>query len=112
MLIEPFEVRILGSTGTTYIATFTRTDDALHTTCTCQAGMKRTHCKHRLQLLSGDLSSVVDATDGLTEKLSELLQGTQVQFAIEALQAAELEAQAAESRVKQAKKLLDRVMHR
>lgn len=113
MLSESIEVHVLGSTGKQYIATFVRADGLLHTTCTCQAGMNKTHCKHRLQLLGGNLTSVSDpAPEDLAIRLSTMLRGTQLEVAIEALAIAEAEAKASSDKLKRAKKLLDRVMHR
>lgn len=112
MTNDSFEVHIRGSTGTPYVAKFSRTGDTLHTTCSCQAGVKKTHCKHRLQLLGGDISSVLEPiADNLENRLSAILQGTLVQSAIQAVAAADADAKAAADRLKHAKKHLDRVMH-
>lgn len=112
MTNDSIEIHIRGSTGTPYIATFVRTGDTLHTTCSCQAGVKKIHCKHRLQLLDGNISSVVEPiVDDLENRLSAILQGTLVQSAIQAVVVADTEAKAAADRLKRAKKHLDRVMH-
>ena len=47
------------SSGEHYAVTFTREGTNLRTSCTCPAGQKGIHCKHRLSLLAGDLSSIV-----------------------------------------------------
>ena len=109
---DSIEVHLRGSTGTPYVATFVRTGNVLHTTCSCPAGEKRTHCKHRLHLLGGNLSSVTEPmTEDLAKRLFSVLQGTSVQSAIEAMAFAEDEARGSADRLKRAKKNLDRVMH-
>lgn len=111
--IGAIEVRIEGSTGTPYVATFIREGDFLQTTCSCQAGQKKTHCKHRLALFAGDLSSVRGAFSPLLAKqLSAMVKGTPVEAALQELDAAEVEAKAAAERVKRAKKFLNRVMYK
>ena len=106
------QVPIQGSTGTPYIATFSRDGDSLKAACSCPAGEKRTHCKHRLAFFSGDVTAVRgDIPPGLAEQLSAMVRGTQVEIALQALEAAETEAKAATERLKRAKKFLDQAMH-
>jgi uncharacterized Zn finger protein len=113
MYTNSIEVCIKGSTGTPYVATFTREGNSLKTTCSCPAGEKRTHCKHRLALFAGDVTAVSgDIQSGLITQLSVMVRGTEVEFALQAVAAAETEAKAAVDRVKHAKKYLDRVMHK
>lgn len=110
---DAIEVRVEGSTGAPYLATFSREGDSLVTTCTCAAGVKRTHCKHRLALFAGNLGSVRGiAPPDLAEQLSAMLKGTQVEAALLDLEVAEAEARATVVRVKRAKRFLDRVMHK
>jgi SWIM zinc finger len=113
MHIDAIEVSIEGSTGAPYVATFSREGDFLQTACSCPAGEKRIHCKHRLALFAGDLSAVRGAVSPrLAEQLSAMVRGTQVEAALQELEAAEVEAKAAAERVKRAKRFLDRVMHK
>jgi hypothetical protein len=112
MTIATVQVHIDGSTGTPYIATFTRDGDSLQTACSCPAGEKRTHCKHRLALFSGDFAAVRGTIPpGLAEQLSAMVRGTEVEKALQELEAAQAEAIAATERLKRAKKFLDRAMH-
>lgn len=107
------EVHINGSTGTPYVVTFLRIGNSLKTTCSCIAGENRRHCKHRLSLFSGDLSSVsgVHPSD-LIDQIFEMLKGTDVEAALQELFSAEAQMKAATDRSKRAKKFLDRVMHK
>ena len=113
MHTDTIEVSIEGSTGAPYFASFSREGDSLKTACNCPAGEKRIHCKHRLALFAGDLSAVRGAVSPrLVEQLSAMVRGTQVEAALQELEAAEVEAKAAAERVKRAKRFLDRVMHK
>ena len=112
MSITTVQVHVEGSTGTPYVVKFSREGDSLKTVCSCPAGEKRTHCKHRIALLSGDLTAVRGAIPlGLAEQLSALARGTEVDLALQALEAAEAEVKVATERLKRAKKFLDRAMH-
>jgi uncharacterized Zn finger protein len=113
MKIEALEVQIEGSTGNPYLASFTREGNTLKTSCTCPAGEKRTHCKHRLSLLEGDLSRVRGAyPEALPQLLSAMLEGTEVQSALRALAHARDESSVADAKLKLAKRALDRAMHK
>lgn len=101
-----------GSNGNEYEVRFEREGDMLHTSCTCPAGQNRTHCKHRLELMDGDLGRIVTTEHGaLREQIAKMLHGTNVEQALRDLQEAENFEKAAMARFKQAKKALDRAMH-
>lgn len=100
------------TSGERYAVTFTREGDNLRTSCTCQAGQKGIHCKHRLSLLAGDLSSVVgEVPADIGSKICALLIGSDVEKVLEQLRNAEAGFAAAQAEVKRVKKALDRVMH-
>lgn len=106
------EVRIEGSTGTLYAASFSRVGSNLKTSCTCPAGDKGIHCKHRLALFAGDLAQVRgDTRSDLAQQIAAMLDGTEVETALRAFATAESEARTAADILKRAKKKLDRVMH-
>lgn len=106
------KIQIEGSTGTPYVALFTRDGDSLKTSCTCQAGERQMHCKHRLSLIEGDITQVRgDAPTDLAQQIAAMVKGTDVEVALLALAAAETEAKTATEKLKRAKKILDRVMH-
>lgn len=106
------EVRIEGSTGTPYAVSFSREGSNLKTSCTCPAGDKGIHCKHRLALFAGDLARVRgDTRSDLAQQIAAMLHGTEVETTLRALVAAESEARTAAENLKRAKKNLDRVMH-
>ena len=99
-------------TGEHYAVTFTREGTNLRTSCTCPAGQKGIHCKHRLSLLAGDLSSIVgEVPADIGAQLAALLPGSDVERVLEQLRVAEAGVTAAQAEVKRVKKALDRVMH-
>jgi uncharacterized Zn finger protein len=106
------DVQIEGSTGTPYAVSLSREGDRLTTSCTCPAGDKGIHCKHRLALFAGDLTRVCgDTKTNLAQEIATILAGTGVEAALRALNAAEVDAKVAADRLRQAKKALDRAMH-
>ena len=106
------EVQIEGSTGTRYVASFIRVGDSLKTSCTCQAGERQMHCKHRLSLIDGDITKVRgNVPPDLAQQIAAMVNGTEVDAALLALASAEVEAKTASEKLRRAKKTLDRVMH-
>ena len=106
------QIQIEGSTGTPYVASFTRDGNSLKTSCTCQAGERQIHCKHRLSLIEGDTTQVRgNAPPNLAQQIAAMVKGTDVEEAVLALAAAGAEAKTATEKLKRAKKILDRVMH-
>jgi hypothetical protein len=112
MPTEDLELQIEGSTGTAYHVYLAREGSVLKTSCSCPAGEKRTHCKHRLSLFEGDESRVRGKRpSALTQIIFEMLQGSDVQTALNALAQAKVEMSTAEAKLKSAKRFLDRAMH-
>jgi uncharacterized Zn finger protein len=106
------EVQVEGSTGNHYVTTFIRTGNSLRALCTCAAGEMSSHCKHRVALLSGDLSKARGELPlDLAEQLTALLQGTEVERILKVLAEAQAAVVAAQNEVKRHRKALDRVMH-
>lgn len=106
------ELIVKGSSGNDYVVRLYREADSLHTSCTCPAGQNRTHCKHRLELMDGDLGRLVASEHGaLREQIAEMIHGTNVEQALKDLREAEVFEKAAMARLKQAKKALDQAMH-
>jgi hypothetical protein len=110
--LDMLELQVEGSSGDHYAVTFIREGNNLHTSCTCQAGQKGIHCKHRLSLLAGDISRVVGTPPSdIGSKIAALLTGSDVAQALENLHVAEATAATAQAELKRVKKALDRVMH-
>ncbi len=111
-MLKVITVNIEGSSGTPYIVSIIRDEDSLKASCTCPAGEMKTHCKHRIELFAGNLASVRGTTEpNLAQEISIMLKGTTVELALQAVESAEIEAKAANDKVKRAKKALGRVMN-
>lgn len=103
--------RIQGSAPDPYQIEFEHALGQLTARCTCPAGEARQACKHRIRLLAGDLSGMVDGTAEDVQLLRSLLPRTRLQDAIEAMALAESDMAVAKKRVSAAKHMLSRVMH-
>ena len=107
------ELIVKGSTGNEYAVRFEREGELLHTSCTCSAGQNRMHCKHRLELMDGSFARLVTTGhDALREQIAEMLRGTNVEQALRNFREAEEFDKNAKAKFKEAKKALDRALHR
>ena len=98
-----FTVR--GSEDDEYNVTFGRDADLFSATCTCVSGkMKRGFCKHRLDLMHGDISSLVSDNWDDLEKIPDLLAGTTAEQPFKALNATYGELRTANAALDAAKK--------
>lgn len=64
-------VEVRGSEGDVYRVSFLRGDGGVKVQCTCRAGLMGQFCRHRLALLAGDRSAMLD--NGLGKVLDEAL---------------------------------------
>jgi len=80
---------IQGSQPEPYVVTFTRTGNKLIAICTCVAGVNRQYCKHRFNLLHGDVTALLSGNADDVKELPAMLAGTNVEAAMGALAAAE-----------------------
>lgn len=92
----PF-VEVTGSEGDVYRVSFARGENGVKVQCTCKAGVNGQFCRHRLALLAGDRSAMVDrgASSALDEALAwpefvsikaEIVKLQEVQEQIESLE--------------------------
>lgn len=98
------------STGEIYTITVERRGNNLTCACTCPAGSKGTHCKHRIGVLAGDRAAVSGGDVDRLGEVAAMLAGTDVERALEALIAAEARKSDADRELKAAKKALARTM--
>jgi uncharacterized Zn finger protein len=110
---ESLEVEVAGSTGNTYEVRFWREGERLHTSCSCEAGRKGMHCKHRLSLMEGAVDGLLTG-DGafVRSEIAEMLKGSDVAVVLAELIAAEKDLQSAQRTHRDVKKKLDRVMNK
>jgi len=71
---------VAGSKGNTYNVDFIRRENNLTAFCDCRAGVSRVQCKHRVNLLLGDVTGLLEGHENLA-KLKELFAGTDVEQA-------------------------------
>ena len=73
----------------------TSTGRGIHFTCSCSDGTEGRHCEHRLGLLLGDTSNLVEVDQAAVEALAALAKGSPLLRAVHML--AQAEAAAAEA---------------
>lgn len=85
---ERLEFFVQGSATEPYQISFWRIDENVNSSCTCIAGKNGLACKHRLNLLDGDVTNLISSsTDGF-QKLKLMLEGSDIGAAIRALDSA------------------------
>lgn len=102
---------VQGSEPDAYVVIFTKTDDKLTATCTCRAGQLRQHCKHRTQLLFGQVDGLVSGNESEVPKLAEWLKGTTLEHALSEIQDAERHLEEAQRNLATYKKRLSQVLN-
>jgi uncharacterized Zn finger protein len=100
---------VQGSSPEPYVVRFVKSSE-LSVSCTCSAGQLGQACKHRLSILSGDLSAIVSDNEQDGHNVAQWLSGTRLAAALAAVEAAEKELAVAKKRANDAKKALGRVM--
>lgn len=69
---------VKGSAKEPYRVTFWREENNFRSACTCPAGKKGSYCKHRFQLLDGDVTNLVSENLDDLVLLSTMIEGTDV----------------------------------
>jgi len=80
--------------------------------CTCDASQRGTHCLHGVELLKGDVRSLLSGNIGDVVRLRELIDGTRLAAAIDALTSAEVVQANARIERERWKKAVDRLLQR
>lgn len=102
--------RVQGSASVPYEVTFSREGSNLTATCTCPAGLVGQYCKHRFNILYGAVDDIVSNNENEVATVVGWLPGTDVEAAMRAVAAAEMEVERAKKAATAAKKGLARVM--
>ncbi|MAC81476.1 MAG: hypothetical protein CML66_25835 [Rhodobacteraceae bacterium] len=98
------------SSGEIYGISFVRAGDNLICKCSCPAGKNGQVCKHRLNILQGNID---DVTGGQIERIDlvpSIVSGTDVERALVAYLSIDEELAAVKKRVSAAKKALSKAM--
>lgn len=108
---ETLTFALQGSAPQPYRVTFERQQSEVRAFCSCPAGLYGRYCKHRIQLLHGEIDGVVDG--GLEELgvLAEWLGPSSLRVALQQLDEAELAVARAKQRVAAARKAVSMAMH-
>ena len=89
-----------------YIVTFSREGGNMTATCTCAAAKYGMACKHRLNLLYGDITDVESGDTDLMHTLLEMFAQSDVETALADLTALETQKKDIDRQIKAAKKRL------
>ncbi len=102
---------IQGSQPEPYQVVFRRTGSNFTATCTCKGGEMGQVCKHRMNLLKGDIAGLMSGNSVQLAQLMEMFTGTDVEQAFVNLVEAEAAVEAAKSEFSRRKRALARVMN-
>ena len=109
--VERLQFVVEGSQGDEYRVIFNRIGDKLNAYCNCQAGLNGQYCKHRLDLMDGEIGNLLSLNNEDVERLRDLMAGTKLEVAYRQFIAANQLCEAAKQRLAAARKELAREMH-
>ena len=79
-------------------------------TCTCSDGTEGRHCEHRLGLLLGDTSNLVEVDQGAIETLAKMAKGSPLMRAVHMLAQAEAAVAEAELDLQRARRVIATIL--
>lgn len=92
---------VQGSAKTPYDVTFYLDEtQQIVATCSCPAGQNGTHCKHRIRILNGDVSDVIDGDLSVLSQIISHYQKSDLQKLIEEMNVLDEEIDALKNRKK------------
>jgi len=100
-------ILIQGSAENPYNVTFKKTATTFTIKCDCPAGQKGIHCKHRFNILTGNIESVVAGFENL-KTIQQWYKNTSIEKAILSVISAEEELSLAKKSLLQSKKQLSK----
>ncbi len=109
--MEQLTIRVKGSSPDPYELTFIKDGASLTALCTCPAGNFGNVCKHRVMVLDGDASAVVDDDKERVAAVVKWLVGTDVEAALSEMRAADTAPSATKESLAAAKKKLAKAMN-
>lgn len=104
-----FLVRASGSDEIHRMET-TLTGRGIRFTCTCSDGTEGRHCEHRLGLLLGDTSNLVEVDEAALEALTMMVKGSPLLRAAHMLAQAEAAAAEAELDLQRARRVIATIL--
>jgi uncharacterized Zn finger protein len=106
------EFSVQGSAEVPYTVSFSSDGNGnLTARCTCPAGAVRQYCKHRFNILLGDVSDIVSPNTELVHVVYDWYRGSDVERAIKEIETLEAEMDALKKRLTAAKKMVAQAMN-
>jgi hypothetical protein len=99
---------VQGSIQGGYEITAQKSGTKVMLTCTCEAGIRGTLCKHRLAILGGDVTSLLSDNAGDLARFHEMLSGTGAERSYHSLCKLEKEKEKLDALIKAEKKAIAR----
>jgi uncharacterized Zn finger protein len=109
--MEELILHVKGSSPDPYELTFIKDGASLTALCNCPAGTFGNLCKHRVAILDGDTTAVVDDEGGKSGIIVAWLSGTDVETALGEMRIVEATADAPKSDLVAAKRKLAKAMN-
>lgn len=102
---------VQGSAELPYSVTFSCRDTGnLTATCTCPAGVVKQYCKHRLNILMGDVTDIVSGNEESVHTVHSWFSGSDVEVSLKEIQRLEEEMESFKKKLSVAKKAVARAM--
>lgn len=79
--MEKLEFVMLGSKGDQYKVVFKKQGYSLRAFCSCKAGRYGRYCRHRTEIMDGDITNLLSYNTEDVERLYDLLAGTHLESA-------------------------------
>ena len=98
--------KVQGSASEPYEVTFEKQGNELMAFCTCPAGENGQHCKHRINILEGDPSSITSGNESKVAEVVRWLKGTRLEKILIELNSKEKQAEALKKEIMVLKKKL------
>jgi len=109
--MKTIKFEIISSSNNCYEVTFSSASEKFTSSCTCAAAEHGQLCKHRLELLHGDISSITSGNEYETTTVFSWLEGTAVAEALKQVSEAEKNYESAKKNLSTAKKHLSRLLN-
>lgn len=93
-----------------YEITFLQQGSYISAKCTCAAGENGLHCKHRIQIMKGNTSNILNGNENQVDEIKRLIRGTDLEKALMEFEEADVSYAAAQKRLARAKKSLAKAM--
>jgi len=109
--VEQLTLHVKGSSSDPYELTFIKDGSSLTALCNCPAGTFGNLCKHRVAILDGDSTAVVDDDGEKTGVIVEWLIGTDVETALKEMREFEASSESSKPDLVAAKRKLAKTMN-